>query len=186
VEEAGAWLIADEVYRGAEISGEETASFYGQLKQVAVVGGLSKAYGLPGLRLGWLAGPGELVRKIWTYHDYTTISVSALTDHLAAKALEADRRLKLLNRTRDIIRHNLPLLEKWLQSFGRQFSYQAPSAGAILFTAYNYDYNSTRLIEQILKEKMFFSFQETTLNLTAISGSALVPGLNICKPDSAG
>ncbi|MFA4926688.1 MAG: aminotransferase class I/II-fold pyridoxal phosphate-dependent enzyme, partial [Candidatus Aminicenantales bacterium] len=122
-------------------------------KQVAVVGGLSKAYGLPGLRLGWLAGPGELVRKIWTYHDYTTISVSALTDHLAAKALEADRRLKLLNRTRDIIRHNLPLLEKWLQSFGRQFSYQAPSAGAILFTAYNYDYNSTRLVEQILKEK---------------------------------
>ncbi|HAV41390.1 MAG TPA: hypothetical protein DCW97_03145, partial [Acidobacteria bacterium] len=153
VEEAGAWLIADEVYRGAEISGEETASFYGQLKQVAVVGGLSKAYGLPGLRLGWLAGPGELVRKIWTYHDYTTISVSALTDHLAAKALEPDRRLKLLNRTRDIIRHNLPLLEKWLQSFGLQFSYQAPSAGAILFTAYNYDYNSTRLVEQILKEK---------------------------------
>jgi aspartate/methionine/tyrosine aminotransferase len=153
VEEAGAWLIADEVYRGAEISGEETASFYGQLKQVAVVGGLSKAYGLPGLRLGWLAGPGELVRKIWTYHDYTTISVSALTDHLAAKALEPDRRLNLLNRTRDIIRHNLPLLEKWLQSFGPQFSYQAPSAGAILYTAYNYDYNSTRLVEEILKEK---------------------------------
>jgi len=153
VEEVGAWLIADEVYRGAERSGEETLSFYGQLKQVAVVGGLSKAYGMPGLRLGWLAAPAELVRKIWTYHDYTTISVSALTDHLATKALDPDRRPKLLDRTRNIISHNWPLLENWLQASGGLFSYQPPSAGAILFTAYNSDCNSTRLVEEILKEK---------------------------------
>jgi aspartate/methionine/tyrosine aminotransferase len=153
VKEVGAWLIADEVYRGAEINGEETPSFYGQLEKVAVVGGLSKAYGLPGLRLGWLAGPEELVQKIWTYHDYTTISVSALTDHLATSALEPDRRLQLLARTRNIIRTNLPILEKWLQSFDGLFNYQPPLAGAILFTAYNAEVNSTRLVEKILKEK---------------------------------
>jgi len=153
VKQVGAWLIADEVYRGAEINGEETPSFYGQLEKVAVVGGLSKAYGLPGLRLGWLAGPEELVQKIWTYHDYTTISVSALTDHLATSALEPDRRLQLLARTRNIIRTNLPILEKWLQSFDGLFNYQPPLAGAILFTAYNAEVNSTRLVEKILKEK---------------------------------
>ncbi len=153
VKAVGAWLIADEVYRGAEINGEETPSFYGQLEKVAVVGGLSKAYGLPGLRLGWLTGPEELVQKIWTYHDYTTISVSALTDHLATRALEPDRRLQLLNRTRNIIRINLPILEKWLQSFDGLFSYQPPQAGAILFTAYNSEVNSTRLVEKLLKEK---------------------------------
>ncbi len=120
---------------------------------MAVVGGLSKAYGLPGLRLGWLAGPEELVQKIWTYHDYTTISVSALTDHLATSALEPDRRLRLLARTRNIIRTNLPILEKWLQSFDGLFNYQPPLAGAILFTAYNAEVNSTRLVEKILKEK---------------------------------
>ncbi len=153
VKEVGAWLIADEVYRGAERNGEETPSFYGQIEKVAVVGGLSKAYGLPGLRLGWLAGPAELVQKVWTYHDYTTISVSALTDHLATRALEPTRRLQLLNRTRNIIKTNLPILEKWLQSFDGLFNYQPPQAGAILFTAYKYKINSTQLVEKLLKEK---------------------------------
>lgn len=153
VKEVGAWLIADEVYRGAERNEEETPSFYGQIEKVAVVGGLSKAYGLPGLRLGWLAGPAELVQKVWTYHDYTTISVSALTDHLATRALEPTRRLQLLNRTRNIIKTNLPILEKWLQSFDGLFNYQPPQAGAILFTAYKYKINSTQLVEKLLKEK---------------------------------
>jgi aspartate/methionine/tyrosine aminotransferase len=153
VKEVGAWLIADEVYRGAERNGEETPSFYGQIEKVAVVGGLSKAYGLPGLRLGWLAGPAELVQKVWTYHDYTTISVSALTDHLATRALEPTRRLQLLNRTRNIIKTNLPILEKWLQSFDGLFNYQPPQAGAILFTAYKSKINSTQLVEKLLKEK---------------------------------
>lgn len=153
VKEVGAWLIADEVYRGAERNGEETPSFYGQIEKVAVVGGLSKAYGLPGLRLGWLAGPAELVQKVWTYHDYTTISVSALTDHLATRALEPTRRLQLLKRTRNIIKTNLPILEKWLQSFDGLFNYQPPQAGAILFTAYKSKINSTQLVEKLLKEK---------------------------------
>ena len=153
VKEVGAWLIADEVYRGAERNGEETPSFYGQIEKVAVVGGLSKAYGLPGLRLGWLAGPAELVQKVWTYHDYTTISVSALTDHLATRVLEPTRRLQLLKRTRNIIKTNLPILEKWLQSFDGLFNYQPPQAGAILFTAYKYKINSTQLVEKLLKEK---------------------------------
>ena len=52
--DADAWLCADEIYRGAELSGGESASFHGQYDKVIVAGGLSKAYALPGLRIGWL------------------------------------------------------------------------------------------------------------------------------------
>lgn len=149
----GAWLLVDEVYRGAERNGLETPSFWGSYDRLVVVAGLSKAYGLPGLRLGWLAGPPELVRKIWTYHDYTTISVSALTDHLATRVLEPDRRQKILKRTRDILNNNLPVLENWLNGFNGLFSYLPPQAGAILFARYNLQINSTELVEKILKEK---------------------------------
>lgn len=149
----GAWLLVDEVYRGAERNGLETPSFWGSYDRLVVVAGLSKAYGLPGLRLGWLAGPPELVKKIWTYHDYTTISVSVLTDHLATRVLEPDRRQKILKRTREILNSNLPVLESWLNSFNGLFSYLPPQAGAILFARYNLQINSTELVEKILKEK---------------------------------
>lgn len=152
-EKVGAWLLVDEVYRGAERNGLETLSFWGSYERVIVVGGLSKAYGLPGLRLGWMLGPEDLIKKIWTYHDYTTISVSALTDHLATRALQPERRRKLLERTRNILNTNLPFLEQWLKSFDGLFDYQAPQAGAILFARYHLKINSTELVEKVLKEK---------------------------------
>jgi Aspartate/tyrosine/aromatic aminotransferase len=152
-EKAGAWLLVDEVYRGAEINGKETPTFWGLYERVMVVGGLSKAYGLPGLRLGWLVGPETLVKNIWTYHDYTTISISALTDYLGTLALQPERRRKLLERTRNILKTNLPLLEQWLKSFGDLFTYQPPQAGAILFARYQLNINSTKLIEKIRQEK---------------------------------
>lgn len=152
-EKVGAWLLVDEVYRGAERNGLETLSFWGSYDRVIVVGGLSKAYGLPGLRLGWMLGPEDLIKKIWTYHDYTTISVSALTDYLATRALQPERRKKLLERTRNILNTNLPFLEQWLKSFDGLFDYQAPQAGAILFARYHLKINSTELVEKVLKEK---------------------------------
>jgi hypothetical protein len=152
-EKVGAWLLVDEVYRGAERNGIETPSFWGKYDRLIIVGGLSKAYGLPGLRLGWIVGPEELIKKIWTYRDYTTISVSALSDHLATLALEPERRQKLLERTRKILNTNLPFLEEWLKSFAGLFHYITPQAGAILFARYNLKINSTELVEKILKEK---------------------------------
>ena len=58
--EVGAWLLSDEVYQGAERGGTVTHSNWGASDKVIVVNGLSKAYGLPGLRIGWLVGPPEL------------------------------------------------------------------------------------------------------------------------------
>lgn len=55
--QVGAWVYCDEVYTGAELDYNETKSFIGMYDKVVVNRGLSKAYGLPGLRLGWLVGP---------------------------------------------------------------------------------------------------------------------------------
>ncbi|MDH5441215.1 MAG: aminotransferase class I/II-fold pyridoxal phosphate-dependent enzyme, partial [Candidatus Bathyarchaeota archaeon] len=54
---ADAWILSDEVYRGAERIGDTTPSFWGHYDKVIVVCGLSKAYGLPGLRIGWIVAP---------------------------------------------------------------------------------------------------------------------------------
>src|SRR5919204_1491568 len=104
----GAWILADEVYRGAERDSVESASFSGRGERIVVTGGLSKAYGLPGLRVGWVVAPVEWADRLWAYHDYTTIAPSALSDRIATFALAADTRDRILERTRTIIRANYP------------------------------------------------------------------------------
>jgi aspartate/methionine/tyrosine aminotransferase len=131
--EVGAWLLADEVYIGAERDGRATASFWGSYDRLVCVSGLSKAYGLPGLRIGWLVGPEALVADAWARHDYTTIGPAGTSDHLATLALEPTVRERLLSRTRAILQRNYPVLEAWLRNFGDTFSWIPPAAGAICF-----------------------------------------------------
>src|SRR5207245_1673616 len=71
--EVGAWLLADEVYQGAERDGVTTPTFWGSYERVIVVNGLSKAYGLPGLRIGWIVAPPTFSGEAWARHNYTTI-----------------------------------------------------------------------------------------------------------------
>lgn len=142
----GAWVLADEIYRGAELDGVETPSIWGRYERAIVTSGLSKAYGLPGLRIGWIVGPPDLVAKLWSYHDYTTISPGALSDLLARVALQPERRATIIGRTRGIITANYPIVREWLGAYGDQFRHAPPEAGAIVYVAYKYPINSTELI----------------------------------------
>ena len=151
-EKAGAWILADEVYRGAERVGGPTPSFWGRAAKVISVNGLSKAYGLPGLRIGWIVAPEEVTHKAWPYHDYTTISPSVLSDRLARIALTPGTRDKILARTRAILKANYPLLESWLNSHGKLFVFHPPQAGAITFARYNLKINSTVLVEKLIHD----------------------------------
>ncbi|MGZ5487899.1 MAG: aminotransferase class I/II-fold pyridoxal phosphate-dependent enzyme [Candidatus Aminicenantales bacterium] len=149
----GAWILADEVYQGAELSGVTTPSFWGRWDKTLIVNGLSKAYGLPGLRVGWIIGPEEVVKRTWPYHDYTTISPSALSDRLATLALAPGNRERILARTRGILNANFPVLETWLKDHGGLFSFRPTQAGAIGFARYGFEGNSTEFVERLIREK---------------------------------
>lgn len=149
----GAWVLSDEVYRGAELGDAESPTMWGRYERVIITSGLSKAYGLPGLRIGWIVAPPEFVASTWSYHDYTTIAPGALSDRLARVALEPARRREILARTRRIVRENLPLIEAWLRAHDPMFSWIAPQAGAIVYVRYQYPINSTELVTRLRDEK---------------------------------
>lgn len=148
----GAWILSDEVYQGAELDGQTTTSFWDKYDKVIVTNSLSKAYGLPGLRIGWIATRKEMANKLWSYHDYTTICPSAISDYLAGKVLQPDMREKLLGRTRHILQTNLPIVKRWVDSQD-SFSFIPPKAGAITYMKYSLDIGSTELAQQLLREK---------------------------------
>jgi len=148
--ESRAWILSDEVYQGAEINGRTTQSFLDIYDRTIVTNGLSKAYGLPGLRIGWIVGPESAIAKLWSYHDYTTIAPSSISDRLARVALK--KRSEILERTRNILRTNLPVLEQWINQT-RIFSFVKPKAGAISFARYGLKVNSTKLAEKLLEQK---------------------------------
>ncbi len=149
----GAWILSDEVYRGAEVTGEETPSFWGRTDRVLVTNSLSKAYGLPGLRLGWVVGPPDLIQDLWGRTDYTTISPASLSDHLATIALEPSTRARILQRTRGIIQENFGVVKGWIDNQEGLFSYRPPDAGAICYMRYRSNVNSSVFAEKLRTEK---------------------------------
>jgi aspartate/methionine/tyrosine aminotransferase len=153
-ERVGAWLLADEVYSGAErLSDTETPSFWGRYDKVLAMNSLSKAYGLPGLRTGWVVGPADTVDEIWARHDYVAISITMLANKLAAIALSPQVRPTLIQRTRDYIRRGFPILDGWLESHEGIFTLVPPQAAAIAFARYHLDVNSTEFVERLMHEK---------------------------------
>jgi aspartate/methionine/tyrosine aminotransferase len=147
----GAWVIGDEIYRGAEREADDTPSVWGRYERVAVSSGLSKAYGLPGLRIGWIVAPAELIADLWSIHDYTTIAPGAISDCLARMALAPQRRATLLARTRGIIRTNYPVVRRWIEQRDGMV-HVPPAAGAIAFVRYPHTIPSTELTARLRDE----------------------------------
>ena len=146
----GAWILSDEVYRGAERSAEESPSFSGRGARIVVTGGLSKVYGLPGLRVGWIVGPRERIDAAVEIKDYTTIAPATLSEALAEIALE--RRKQLLERARFLINERWPLLEDWASGHSRVLHWTPPAAGAICFFSYQYPIDSMALVDRLIRE----------------------------------
>jgi aspartate/methionine/tyrosine aminotransferase len=150
---ADAWIVADEIYRGAEVDTDvATPTFWGRYDKVVVTSGLSKAFAMPGLRVGWAVAPADVIGRIWQRHDYTTLTPGILSDRLAAHAMQPDVRERIVTRTRGIIRENLPSLEDWI---GQQPSlrYVRPIAGAIAFAEVDGPLGTRELVEQIRVER---------------------------------
>ena len=155
-ERTGAWLLADEVYAGAERDSDEiTETFYGGYERVLAVGSMSKAYGLPGLRVGWVVGPADVVARMWAWQDYITICTTCLGDLLATVALAPDVRPRLIERTRGYVRRGFETVASW--AAGRDdVEVQPPDAAAVCFVKYTKPVNSTELVLRLVREKDVF------------------------------
>jgi aspartate/methionine/tyrosine aminotransferase len=148
-ETTGTWLLSDEVYLGAEIDAPRTRSFWGMSDRVIVTSGLSKAYGIPGVRIGWLVGPPSLAAACWTQHDYLTIGPNKLSDRIARVAVDAANRERCYARTGAILRHNLPIVREWVRSFGGRLTWTEPTAGAIGLMKYTGGTPSLEIAERV-------------------------------------
>ena len=133
LEERGIYLLSDEMYRFLTPDGGASPVPACQDYSRAVsLGGLSKAFGLPGLRLGWVVSQDkELLHRMSSLKDYTTICHSAPSEILGVIALE--NKEVILARKKELIRHNLKSLEVFLERHGREFQCVMPKGGSMCF-----------------------------------------------------
>lgn len=146
---AGAWVLCDEVYRGTEQEGGPMPAMADLYERGISTCGMSKAFSLAGLRLGWVAGPAEVIEAVSHHRDYSTISVGMIDDHLATIALQsADR---VLARSRALVRENLGVLDAWVAATPG-VSYVRPKAGTVALLRYGLAMPSRAICEALLAE----------------------------------
>ena len=147
--ERDAWLFSDEVYRELEHDPADRLPAACDLYERALsLGSMSKTYGLPGLRLGWLAcRDAEALQRIVDLKHYTTICSSAPSELLSAVALR--HRGVLADRNRGIVLANLPLLDAFLDRHADLLTWVRPTAGPIGFPRLHGE-DATAFCEQLV------------------------------------
>ena len=147
---ADAWILSDEVYRGTDQEGSGMTSSIADIYEKGIsTAGLSKAFSLAGLRVGWLAAPREVFEAVMIHRDYNTISVSMIDDHLAALAMENYK--KILARSQEITRGNLRTLTAWVEQ-EPMISWVRPRSGTTALLKYDLNTPSHEFCTSLLKE----------------------------------
>ncbi|MCG7494242.1 aminotransferase [Thalassobius sp. Cn5-15] len=146
-----AWLLCDEVYRGIDQVGDGMTAAIADLYDKGIsTASMSKAYSLAGLRVGWIAGPKELLHDVLLHRDYNTISVGKIDEFLAAIALE--NRDKILSRSRQITRDNLAILDHWIAA-EPLINWVKPKSGTTALLRYDLDMSSRDFCVTLLQEE---------------------------------
>ena len=135
--EKGIYIFSDEVYRGVELDEADRLPQMADLYEKAIsLNVMSKAYGLPGLRIGWIASHDkELLQKAERYKHYLSICNSAPSERLAVIALQqAD---KILGRNRAILQKNVAKLDALFAEWKPLFDWTRPKGGCVGYPRYN-------------------------------------------------
>jgi hypothetical protein len=148
----GIWLFSDEVYRLIErdpaIRLPQAVDAYERGISLNV---MSKAYGLAGLRIGWLACKDRATLvKFERYKHYLSICNSAPSEVLARIALKA--RDKILQKNRAVIRDNLAVLNVFFRDYEHLFDWREPDGGCIAFIRYKGAEGSEAFTRRLVEE----------------------------------
>lgn len=150
-EDAGAYLLCDEAYRGLYIDPDDYVSSVVDLSDNAITtGSFSKVFSLTGLRLGWIAANEKIIEECKLHRDYTTISNGLIDDALATIAVKNVD--KIFERNLKIIRTNYQILSKWIEN-EPLIDWVPPRAGSIAFLRYKLKIPSETLCLRLIKEK---------------------------------
>ncbi len=162
---SGAWLLADEVYRGSEHQGAETPTFWGKYDRVIAINSLSKAYALSGLRLGWVVAPEPMIDALWRRHEYATIAATAPSMFMAEVALETKTRGRLIERQRGLSRQGWQLIQEWIGRNEDLVSVQPSSATALAFVRYHLDRASVAVADHLRQTQSVLVAPGSTLGV---------------------
>jgi len=148
----GAWVIGDEAYRWLSVpDGDPFAPpVAGMGARGISVGTLSKPYGLPGLRIGWMAGPTDVIERCWGMRDYITLSPGKLNDALACLALRHHDRI--VARNREIIVANLAAASTWIDARRGVLSWTPPRGGLLALVKYDLPVDSLTLADTLAND----------------------------------
>ena len=151
-EERGMHLFSDEVYRGLELNRDTTLAQGADLSPKALsLNVLSKAYGLPGLRIGWIACRDPVVLdRLERARQYTSICNSAPSEILGLIAVRAGD--ELLEKNRQIIAHNLHSFNAFFSRRPDLFQWQEPQGGCVAYPRYLGSEGVESLCTQLVEE----------------------------------
>lgn len=147
---AGAYILCDEVYRGTNQTGDGFAASIADVYDRGIsTASMSKSFSLAGLRMGWVAGPRDVIERVAIRRDYNTISVGRIDDVLARIALE--NKEAILERSGSIVRTNLAILDEWVQR-EPAITYVKPKGGTTALLQYNTDEPSAELAAALMEQ----------------------------------
>jgi aspartate/methionine/tyrosine aminotransferase len=148
----GIIVFSDEVYREMEHDPATRLPAACEVAEHAVsLGSMSKTYGLPGLRLGWLTSRDpEIIRRCLEFRYYTTICNSAPSEFLTALALR--HRDVLVQRNSKIVLRNLPLLDAFLRQRSQLFEWVKPNASPIGFVRFKPQRDVLTFCEEVVRD----------------------------------
>ena len=150
-EDAGAYLLDDESYRGVYVDPSDRVSSVVELYEKGIAtGSFSKPLSLTGLRLGWIAANEDVISKCEDRRDYTTISNGMIDDALATLAVENVERIT--KRNAEIVRRNYEVLSEWVEG-EPLIDWVPPRGGTIAFLRYHLDMASEELCRRLIDEK---------------------------------
>lgn len=146
------WIFSDEVYRLLEIDPADRlppfASIYEKAMSLSV---MSKAYGFPGLRIGWIACENKTaLRHMNELKHYLSICNSGPSEILSLMALRASE--KVLERNRSLMLANLKLLEAFFKEYAEWFEWVKPKGGCIGYPLFKGDVPVDQLADNLLEE----------------------------------
>ena len=148
--DCGAYLLCDEVYRGTDQDGDGfTAAIVDLYEKGISTAGMSKAFSLAGLRLGWIAAPRDVIEAVSIHRDYNTISVGMIDDYFASMALECSD--KIIARAQATTRKNLPVLNAWVHN-EPSISYVKPKSVTVALLRYDFNMPSRDFCVQLLEQ----------------------------------